>query len=100
MMMQPSGGWWLFPLLMVIVMAAFVAVIAVVARAALSRSTEQQSALGGDNDRVRASAEPPLAVLRRRFTEGEIDLEEFERRVELLIRNESNSQRELSTSMQ
>jgi len=95
MMMPFSGGSWLFPLLMVVVMIAFVTVIAGVARAALSRP-ERQNALGGGNDRARAGAEPPLAVLRRRYVRGEIDFAEFERRVDLVIRDEQTPQHELS----
>jgi uncharacterized membrane protein len=100
MMMPSSGGSWLYPLLMVVVMIAFVAVIAGVARAALWRPTEQQNALGGGNDPARAGDEPPLAVLRRRFVRGDIELEELERRVELLIRQESTPQHELSTRLE
>ena len=86
MMMPPS---WAFPLLMPAVMIVLALLILVAVRASQlppqpTRPRPGQRARkldGGDNENA-------LNLLRQRYVQGETDLDDFERRVEALVRRE------------
>lgn len=68
-----GGGWWMMGLGMLIWVALIVLLVWIVARVAGQRPSS-----GG--------AESAEELLRRRFASGEIDAEEYERRMEILRR--------------
>lgn len=74
-----GDGWWI---VMIIGMAAFWVFVAVAVVWALRRSSAKSPA----DDDSRADGERPLQILERRLAEGEISIEEYARRRELLTR--------------
>ncbi len=89
------GAWWPLMMVMPLVMVSIgVVMMLVVTRGRSGRRDGWLSSLGGH----RALAEPtpelpqpredPLAILRERWARGEIDMEEFERRLDQLVRTE------------
>jgi uncharacterized membrane protein len=87
--MMPSN-WWIFPLVMPLVMVVVAFLMMRMMRGAFfpGHRTQHSSAGSaaeelhdGDNDRA-------LSILRQRYAGGEIELEEYERRVEPLLRHE------------
>jgi len=87
-MTMPSN-WWVFPLVMPVVMVVVAFLMMRTMRGTffpghrgeLGSASSAAQELEDDDDRA-------LSILRQRYAGGEIELEEFERRVEPLLRHE------------
>lgn len=84
-MMTPSGGG--FPWLVVVVPAA-VLLLLIVVLVALRLGVGSGRSSARDTGEEISHPEDPMAILRERLAQGDIDLPEFERRVEGLLRSD------------
>lgn len=73
--MWGGSGWVLGPIFMILILAAVAAVVIVVIKVMADKSHNQKAV---DN------ADDPVDILRIRYAKGEIDQEEFERRMKTL----------------
>lgn len=95
-----SGGFWPVLLIMTLMMLIGLAVLVYAIQGGrwhLSGGPGgPRSALpGGDQEQAQVSGPDPLVVLRERYAAGEIDEQEFERRIETLLRTDPTQDRPL-----
>jgi uncharacterized membrane protein len=82
--------------MMVLVVVGVVALVYAIQGSHWPRLAGRRSTLtGGDWEQGQVSGRDPLVVLRERYAAGEIDQEEFERRVETLLRTDPTQDRPL-----
>lgn len=85
-MMAPSGGG--FPWLVVVVPALIAALFLIAAIVAVRLRAPSGRRKATNAVEEMSQPEDPMAVLRERLARGDIDLAEFERRVEGLLRSD------------
>jgi len=92
------GGLWVaMVIMMALVVVGVVALVYAIQGSHWPRLTGRRSTLTrGDLEQGQVSERDPLVVLRERYAAGEIDQEEFERRVENLLRTDPTQDRPLS----
>jgi uncharacterized membrane protein len=91
--MMPWNGSWVFALVMLVVMLVVLLAVGLLlvrslvcsARPSGRQSVQRRRRSGQRDDGDQDGA---LSILRRRYVRGEIDLEEYERRVEPLLRHQ------------
>ena len=95
-----SGGFWPVLLIMTLMMLIGVAVLVYAIRGGRWRLAggpggPRSTLPGGEREQAQLSGPDPLVVLRERYAAGEIDEQEFERRIETLLRTDPTQDRPL-----